>query len=120
MTKDKPGVRVDLAILAVVVAILAAGPAAAALGGAGDSDASPRAGMKPAHAGGLIRNAPIVAPPDRRPLILPGGRRVRKAFRWARHRAGLVSIAVIDTAGRMRRMKGRRLFVSASVSKAVM
>jgi len=45
---------------------------------------------------------------------------MKKAFRWARRRAGLVSIAVIDTAGRLHRMKGRRLFVSASVSKAFM
>ena len=67
-----------------------------------------------------IRRQPIVAPPDRRRLILPSGRRVRKAFRWARHRAGLVSIALIDTGGRMRRMEGRRVFVSASVVKAVM
>ena len=79
---------------------------------ADDAGASKRAPARP------IRNQPIVAPP--RPVILPSGRRVRKAFRWARHRAGLVSVAVIDTAGRMRRMKGRRLFVSASVSKAVM
>ena len=105
-----------VAALGLLAAVLAV--STAALGDSPrqtDGRSAPRAAR-----GGPIRHQPIIAPPDRRPLILPSGRRVRRAFRWARHRAGLVSVAVIDTAGRMRRMKRRRFFVSASVVKAVM
>ena len=97
---------------ALALAVAVGGEPDRAAEAAGDSSASRNARRGP------IGRQPIVEPA--RPLILPSGRRVRKAFRWARHRAGVVSIAVIDTAGRMRRMKGRRLFVSASVAKAVM
>jgi beta-lactamase class A len=45
---------------------------------------------------------------------------MRKAWKFARRRGGQVSFAVVDTAGRIRTRDGGRLYVSASVVKAML
>jgi Beta-lactamase enzyme family len=51
---------------------------------------------------------------------VPGGSAMRRAWRFARRRGGLVSIAVVDTRGRTRTREGGRLYASASVVKAML
>jgi beta-lactamase class A len=56
-----------------------------------------------------------------RPLAaMPGSSAMSRAWRFARRRGGQVSIAVVDTKGRMRTRQGGRLYVSASVVKAML
>jgi beta-lactamase class A len=64
----------------------------------------------------VVRNATIRG----RVRVVPSGRAIRRAWRYARRSPGNVSVAVVDSVGRMRELEGRRLFVSASVSKAFM
>src|SRR5918995_1419514 len=45
---------------------------------------------------------------------------VDEAWRYARERGGLVSLAVIDSGGRMRSFEGEREYVSASIVKALL
>jgi beta-lactamase class A len=56
----------------------------------------------------------------RPPPAMPGPSAMRRAWRYARRRGGMVSFAVIDTKGRMRTREGGRLYVSASVVKAML
>ncbi len=51
---------------------------------------------------------------------MPNVSAMRRAWRFARRRGGQVSIAVVDTKGRMRTRQGGRLYVSASVVKAML
>jgi beta-lactamase class A len=56
----------------------------------------------------------------RPPAAMPGASAMRRAWRFARRRGGQVSIAVVDTEGRMRTREGGRLYTSASVVKAML
>jgi hypothetical protein len=56
----------------------------------------------------------------RPPAAMPGPSAMRRAWRYARRRGGLVSFAVVDTKGRMRTREGGRLYASASVVKAML
>jgi hypothetical protein len=60
----------------------------------------------------------VVAPSSPRPV--PTVSAMRKAWSFARRRGGQVSFAVVDTTGRMRTRDGGRLYVSASVVKAML
>jgi hypothetical protein len=51
---------------------------------------------------------------------VPSVSALREAWRYARERGGDVSIAVIDTAGRLRGRRADKLYVSASVVKAML
>ena len=51
---------------------------------------------------------------------MPGPSAMRRAWKYARRRGGLVSFAVVDTKGRMRTRDGGRLYASASVVKAML
>ena len=56
----------------------------------------------------------------RPPPAMPGPSAMRRAWMFARRRGGVVSFAVVDTKGRMRTREGGRLYVSASVVKAML
>jgi Beta-lactamase enzyme family len=56
-----------------------------------------------------------------RPLpAMPAPSDMRRAWKYARRRGGLVSFAVVDTKGRMLTREGGRLYFSASVVKAML
>jgi Beta-lactamase enzyme family len=52
--------------------------------------------------------------------VVPAGPAVDEAWDYARERGGLVSLAVIDSEGRMHSFEGERAYVSASVVKALL
>ena len=54
------------------------------------------------------------------PALVPTGDGLRRAFAWAAQRAGRVSVAVVDSRGRLRGLQPWRPFVSASVVKAML
>jgi beta-lactamase class A len=54
------------------------------------------------------------------PAAMPNVPAMRRAWKFARRRGGQVSIAVVDTKGRMRTRQGGRLYASASVVKAML
>jgi beta-lactamase class A len=54
------------------------------------------------------------------PPAMPNVAAMRRAWSFARRRGGQVSIAVVDTKGRMRTRQGGRLYASASVVKAML
>jgi beta-lactamase family protein len=54
------------------------------------------------------------------PRALPGPSEMRRAWRFARRRGGVVSFAVVDTEGLVRTRDGGRLYPSASVVKAML
>jgi hypothetical protein len=56
----------------------------------------------------------------RPPPAMPGPAAMRRAWKYARKRGGLVSFAIVDTKGQMRTREGGRLYVSASVVKAML
>jgi beta-lactamase class A len=56
----------------------------------------------------------------RPPPAMPGASAMTRAWRFARRRGGQVSIAVVDTKGRMRTREGGRLYAAASVVKAML
>jgi len=51
---------------------------------------------------------------------MPSASAMRRAWRFARRRGGQVSVAVLDTAGRLRGRNAGRRYVSASVVKAML
>jgi beta-lactamase class A len=55
-----------------------------------------------------------------RPAAVPSVTAVRRAWRFARRRGGRVSLAVLDTRGRLRGRDAGRRYVSASVVKAML
>jgi Beta-lactamase enzyme family len=59
------------------------------------------------------------APNDRR-RAFPDAAAIARAWRFGSGQPGFVSAAAIDSGGRVTALRGRRLFVSASVVKAVM
>jgi beta-lactamase family protein len=54
------------------------------------------------------------------PVRIPSASAVRSAWRFARRRGGRVSLAVVDTRGRLRGRDAGRRYVSASVVKAML
>jgi hypothetical protein len=52
--------------------------------------------------------------------VVPTASAVEQAWGYARERAGLVSLAVIDSRGRVHSLDGKRPYVSASVVKALL
>ncbi len=64
----------------------------------------------------LLHNATI----DGRLGAVPSGAAIRRAWRFARRSPGTVSVAVVDSRGRLRALGGERSFVAASVAKGFM
>ena len=54
------------------------------------------------------------------PTLVPTARGIKRAFAWAAHRAGRVSVAVVDSRGRIHGFNPSRAFMSASVVKAML
>jgi hypothetical protein len=76
-------------------------------------------GDAPAPGGeGRAASAPAVSVP--RSTVIPADDAVDEAWSYARERDGFVSLAVIDSEGRMHSFEGERAYVSASVVKALL
>lgn len=79
-----------------------------------------------AHACDAAGQAEVRAEPARlvvlraRPALVPTGDGLRRALMWASHRAGRVSVAVVDSRGALHGLQSRRPCVSASVIKAML
>ncbi len=71
-----------------------------------------------AGAAGSAARGPAVVSHDS--PVLPAASAIDVAWRYARERGGLVSLAVIDSEGRMHSFEGERAYVSASVVKALL
>jgi beta-lactamase class A len=100
--------------------------AALAVGALGATSAELRDGAVPLRDNGLaVADADVWQVERKRvkprpPAAMPGPRDMRRAWKYARRRGGLVSFAVVDTKGRMRTREGGRLYASASVVKAML
>lgn len=83
-------------------------------------ESTPRPAVAPPAA--ATPAAPIARPARRpaRPRVVPSVAGMRKAWRYAGARGGLVSIAVVDTRGRLRGRRAGRPYVSASIVKALL
>jgi Beta-lactamase enzyme family len=95
---------------------------AVALGTTGHGRADNVASRAREEPAGARRAAPVVAvtrTARRRPAV-PSVAAMRDAWRFARRRGGQVSIAVVDTWGRLRGRDAGRRYVSASVVKALL
>ena len=103
----------------VVAVALAVGALGATSAGLGD-------GAVPLRDDALAVAGAGVSPVERKrvtprpPAAMPGPSAMRRAWRYARRRGGLVSFAVVDTKGRMLTREGGRLYPSASVVKAML
>jgi beta-lactamase class A len=102
-------------LVALVLAVGALGVMSSELG----DDATPlrEQALAVARPVGPLRAPPARPTPAR---AMPGAAAMRRAWRFARRRGGQVSIAVVDTQGRMRTRQGGRLYPSASVAKAML
>ncbi len=93
----------------MVVIVLAAGQALTPAAATGDRTAlAQMAPLSTASAANVERRA------------IPSVPALRKAWRFARRRGGDVSIAVVDTRGRLRGRRAGKVYVSASVVKAML
>ena len=99
---------------------------ALAVGALGATSSELRDGAVPLRGDALAVAGPSVPPVERkrakpRPApAMPGPAAMRRAWKYARRRGGLVSFAVVDTRGRMLTREGGRLYPSASVVKAML
>jgi Beta-lactamase enzyme family len=99
---------------------------ALAAGALGATSSELRDGAVPVRNDALVVAGPAGGAVERkrakpRPApAMPGPFAMRRAWRYARERGGLVSFAVVDTKGEMRTREGGRLYVSASVVKAML
>jgi beta-lactamase class A len=101
--------------VSLILAAVAVGLTSSELG----DDATPLREQALAVAGPDEKPHPQRAKP-RPPAAMPNASAMRRAWRFARRRGGQVSIAVVDTKGRMRTRQGGRLYASASVVKAML
>jgi beta-lactamase class A len=115
--RDKPRLRrrIRPALVSLVLAAIAIGLMSSELG----DDAAPLREQALAVARPGDKPRPQRAKP-RPPAAMPNVSAMRRAWRFARRRGGQVSIAVVDTKGRMRTRQGGRLYPSASVVKAML
>jgi hypothetical protein len=107
------------AVAGVVAAIL--GGMAISPPGAGTPGQPP----SPALLGSATATSPPDRPPhwggrDRRPPKLPSAAALRDAWEFAQARGGAVSLAVVDTEGKLRGRDENRRYSSASVVKAML
>jgi beta-lactamase family protein len=68
--------------------------------------------------GELLPPPPAVVPPAK--AVAPSARAMAAALRFARSRAGLVSVAIVDSAGASHGWRQNRAYASASVVKAML
>lgn len=99
---------------------------ALAVGALGATSSELQDGVVPLRDDSLAVAGPDVPPVERKPVkprpppAMPGQSAMRRAWKYARRRGGMVSFAVVDTKGRMRTREGGRLYASASVVKAML
>jgi hypothetical protein len=99
---------------------------ALAVGALGATSSELRDGAVPLRENAIAIAGPDVPPVERKRVkpqpqaAMPGAYAMRRAWKYARRRGGLVSFAVVDTEGRMRTREGGRLYFSASVVKAML
>jgi hypothetical protein len=99
---------------------------ALAVGALGATSSELRDGAVPLRDDALAVAEPEAATVERKrtkprpPPAMPGPAAMRRAWKYARRRGGLVSFAVVDTKGQMRTREGGRLYASASVVKAML
>jgi hypothetical protein len=104
---------------------LAAASVALAVGALGATSSELGDGAIPLRDDAVALGRSDVAPPRKRvqprpaPLV-PAVSATQRAWRYARRRGGEVSLAVVDTNGRVRAFEGGRLYHSASVVKAML
>jgi hypothetical protein len=103
------------AAAALAAALWLAFPAAA---DRGRSSSTANPGHEPARAPPAGRQGPAKARPAK--AILPERGAIESAWSYARNRAGLVSLAVIDSEGRMHGYDAERPYFSASISKLLL
>jgi hypothetical protein len=115
LEKPRRRVRIRLVVASLALAVGALGVAGSEL----RDDTNPVRDRAVA----LARPEPAPEPKRARPRpppALPSVSAMRKAWRFARRRGGQVSFAVVDTKGVIRTRDGGRLYVSASVVKAML
>jgi beta-lactamase class A len=99
---------------------------ALAIGALGATSSELRDGAVPLRGDALAVAGTDVPPVQRKrakprpPPAVPGPSAMRRAWKYARRRGGMVSFAVVDTKGRMLTREGGRLYASASVVKAML
>jgi hypothetical protein len=112
--RKRPRLRVAIVALALAVGAL------------GATSSELRDGAVPLRENAIAIAGPDVPPVERKRVkpqpqaAMPGAYAMRRAWKYARRRGGLVSFAVVDTEGRMRTREGGRLYFSASVVKAML
>jgi beta-lactamase class A len=77
------------------------------------------AGPSPAQSGQTVELG-VEASGERRPAAFPDRSRIRATRRYAGRHAGRVSFAVIDTRRRLRGLRLRRPYASASTTKTML
>jgi len=107
--------RVRPGVVSVALAVVALGVTSSELG----DGVTPRPdkALPVAGPGGKVYVKGVVA--SSRPTM-PSASAMRKAWRFARRRGGQVSLAAVDTEGRLRGRDGGRRYLSASVVKAML
>jgi beta-lactamase class A len=112
----RPRRRRRVGVVAVAVVLVVVGAfAATRLGLGGDPDSGSAENISRAGPPGESRGRAVVESP-----AIPSVAAFRRAWRFARRRGGQVSVAVVDTRGRLRGRDAGRRYASASVVKALL